>query len=288
MPVKLTDKQVIAIRKHYDKSKSKVQTARAMTEALGVRVSRSTVQYWCSDEKSAIPLSEDRRKKTSESPEKLIEILRDMAKANPDMIVTRNFFRVNSHYAESAWNEHFGTFEEFKRQAGLKLTRHARQMELNVAKHAGVDTYAAMNNEKRDWSDKFIRPAKGRFQQILIGSDIHDVECDPFWRVMFLEACARAQPDVIVLNGDIFDLPEFGKYTVDPREWNVVGRIKWVHKFLEDIRSLCPKATIHFIEGNHEFRLLRHLSEATPAMKAEQLGNRVGQIRLVLKDRHDD
>jgi hypothetical protein len=30
--------------------------------------------------------------------------------------------------------------------------------------------------------------------------------------------------------GDIFDLPEFGKYGVDPREWDVVGRIKFAHE----------------------------------------------------------
>jgi UDP-2,3-diacylglucosamine pyrophosphatase LpxH len=69
-----------------------------------------------------------------------------------------------------------------------------------------------------------------------------------------------------VLNGDIFDLPEFSKYTQDPRHFAPVERIKWVHQFLNDLREAAPDAQIDFVEGNHEFRLLRHLSEATPAL----------------------
>jgi hypothetical protein len=65
----------------------------------------------------------------------------------------------------------------------------------------------------------------------------------------------------------VFDLPEFGKYTQDPRDWDVLKRINWVHRFLSDLRRVCPDSQIDFIEGNHEFRLLRHLSEATPALK---------------------
>src|SRR5690606_34678442 len=37
-----------------------------------------------------------------------------------------------------------------------------------------------------------------------------------------------------------------------PREWDVVGRIQWVHKFLEDIRNASGNSEIIYIEGNHE------------------------------------
>jgi hypothetical protein len=103
---------------------------------------------------------------------------------------------------------------------------------------------------------------------MLIGGDVHDIECDPFWRQMFIETAKRVQPEKIVFNGDLFDLPEFSKYTVDPRGWDVVGRIRWVHNFLKDLREVSPTAEITLIEGNHELRILRNLSEATPAMKA--------------------
>ena len=66
----------------------------------------------------------------------------------------------------------------------------------------------------------------------------------------------------------MFDLPEFSRFTQDPRDWDVVGRIRWVHKFLEDLREAAPDTEITFLEGNHEYRLLRHLAEASPAMRA--------------------
>jgi hypothetical protein len=96
---------------------------------------------------------------------------------------------------------------------------------------------------------------------------LHDKECDPFLRRVLLAAAKRLEPEVIVLGGDIFDLPEFSRWTQDPREWDVVGRIRWVHSFLRDLREAAPDAEIRLIEGNHEFRLLRHLAEATPALR---------------------
>jgi hypothetical protein len=67
----------------------------------------------------------------------------------------------------------------------------------------------------------------------------------------------------------VMDLPEFGKYGVDPREWDVVGRIKFAHdKIFRPTRMVAPEAQIDYIEGNHEARMLRHLADATPAMRA--------------------
>lgn len=213
-------------------------------------------------------LSENTTKISRANKDECVAELKKIAEAHPEKIISRNFFRNNSRFAESAWSKHFGTFEEFKRQAGIIIPRHARKMELDVSRHAAADNYRAMNDEKRGWNGKYLKPSDARYQTILVGSDLHDIECDPFWRFLFLETAKRVQPNRIVLNGDIFDLPEFGRYSVDPREWDVVGRIKWVHKFLAELRNSAPNAQIDFIEGNHEYRLLRHLSEATPAMKA--------------------
>lgn len=214
-----------------------------------------------------VPLSEDQAKFHADwGPTECIEELRRLALANPDRIISRNFFRVESQISESTWNRYFGTFEEFKRQAGIKLTRAQHRLERNIAKHASVDTYRALNLDKTGWEGEYLKPHRTRFQTVLVCSDVHDRDCDPFWRHCFIDTARRVQPDTIIFNGDIFDLPEFGKYTVDPRTWDVLGRIKWVHAFLADLRAACPDATFYFIEGNHEFRLMRHLAEATPAM----------------------
>lgn len=216
---------------------------------------------------AGVPLSEDTTKPHEATKEQVLADLRRIAEAMPDKVISRNFYRVHGVYAESAWNAHFGTFAEFKRQAGIVLSRHAHRMERDIAKHASVNLMRDMTQQKIDWSGKWKKPTGKRFQTVLTGTDIHDRECDPFWRRCFVDTARRLKPDVICLNGDIFDLPEFSKYPVDPREWAVTDRIVWVHKFLAELREACPDAEIVFIEGNHEFRLFRHLSEATPALK---------------------
>jgi hypothetical protein len=217
--------------------------------------------------KKEVPLSQDTRKITTPlSLEECIAELRRIAEANPDRVVTRNFFRVHSRFAESVWNANFGTFLEFKRQANIILSRHAHTLEKAIAKHASKDVQRKMNEEKSGWEDKYLRPSNKRWQTALVGSDIHDKLCDPFYRRLFVDTARRVQPEKIVLNGDIFDMTEFSKYTQDPRQFDVVGRIKWVHAFLDDLRHAAPNSEVTLCEGNHEFRLLRHLTEATPAL----------------------
>lgn len=214
-----------------------------------------------------VPLSENIKKIQHATKEECIEELRKIAKADPDKFITRNFFRGNSHLAESAWTKHFGTFQEFKAQAKITTSRHAKAMERAIAKHASVDEYKKLNEEKAGWEGAYLKPNNKRFKTVIGVADVHDKECDPFYRRVLMDTVGRIDPDAIILNGDIFDLFEFSNYAKDPREWDTVGRIKWVHEFIGDMRKLAPEAELHFIEGNHEYRLLRHLAEATPALR---------------------
>jgi hypothetical protein len=217
--------------------------------------------------RNGLPLSEDERKFHPEwTAEDCIEELRRVVNINSKKFITRNMFRNYSDISESTWNRYFGSFLEFKRQAEIILSRHAHRLERNIAKHASVNKLHATNVEKREWEDKYLRPLNRRFQTAFIICDIHDKNCDPFYRRTMLDTLKRVQPEKVVLNGDIFDLPEFSKFSQDPRDWDVTSRIKWVHQLLEDIRIAVPNAEITFLEGNHEFRLLRHMSEATPAL----------------------
>ena len=216
------------------------------------------------------PMSEDAGKfMESWTAEDCIRELQRIAELDPEKIITRNYFRNNSTISESTWNRYFGTFEEFKRQAGIKLSRQQHQHERYIAKHASVDHYRLISQARLDYADKYKRENSRRFKTILACSDLHDVEIDPFFLRVLIDTAKRVQPDVIALVGDIFDLAEFGKYTVDPREWNVVEKIKFAHEnILKPLREACPEAQIDFIEGNHEARLLRQLADATPALRA--------------------
>lgn len=208
-----------------------------------------------------IPFSEDEKKVQFATPDECREEVIRVQKMFPNSFMTRQQFRTHSHFADSAWNRHFGTFEEMRSQAGLQLTRHQKGIERAIAKHASVDGYRAMNEEKAQWSGKYQRPSGNRFQSGLIISDVHDLECDPFVRRLFITTAARVQPEKIVINGDLFDFYEFSMFGQDPRSWDVIGRIRWVHEFLRDLRNAAPNAEIILIEGNHEYRLLRHFSE---------------------------
>lgn len=200
--------------------------------------------------------------------EELLNGLRSIYFSDPGQNITRLRFREITGIADSVWSVHFGTFEEFKRQAGLQLNRGQHQLERNIARHVSVDHYRQFN-ERHDYADRYTRPANGKYFTIIGCSDLHDIECDPFFLRAFITAAKMLQPNVINFGGDIFDLAEFGKYSVDPREWDAVGRIRHVHKHIfAPVREACPNATIDFVEGNHELRLLRHLADATPALRS--------------------
>ncbi len=215
------------------------------------------------------PISENSSKVKEVSDEECLEELRRVVLLFPDRVITRNFFRINSTIAESVWSCRFGTFEEFKRQAGVKLSRQQHQLEKQIAKHVSVDQYKELNKERTNWGERYISRNTTRYQTILFAADFHDTESDPFSLAVLIDTARRLKPDVISLVGDLFDLPEFGRYTVDPRSWDVVGRIRFVHEYiLAPLRKAAPNAQIDLLEGNHEFRLLRHLCDATPALKA--------------------
>jgi len=216
------------------------------------------------------PMSESEFKLHADWTEEdcITELLR-IAELDPERFLTRNYFRNESQVSEATWTRYFGSFAEFKKQAGITPPRAIKKLEREIGKHVSLDHYRRLSEERMAYGDRYNyeKGSKGQWKTILVGSDLHDVECDRFWLRAFLEAARRVQPDVICLNGDIFDIPEFGKYYVDPRTWDVVGRIKFVHEqILGPLREACPNTTIDLIEGNHEFRLVKHMCDQSPAM----------------------
>lgn len=217
-----------------------------------------------------VPMSEDSARFMEDwGPDDCIKELLLMANMEPDRIVTRNFFRVNSSISESTWNRYFGTFEEFKRQAGIKLSRPQHALERDIAKHASVDHYRSINGDRLDWAETYVRENGKRFKTIICCSDLHDIEIDRFYLRVLIDTIERVQPDVVSYVGDVFDLPEFSRYDVDPREWDVVGRMNFVHhQIFGPAREASPDSQFDLIEGNHEARMLKHFADASPALKA--------------------
>lgn len=205
------------------------------------------------------------------SSESCIEDLRNLQKQNPLKFITRNFYRINGTYSDATWNRHFGTFLEFRRQAGLELSRNQHAIERQVAKHASVDVYRKFYKEeilpyhqKYNWTKK----QKGRFKTIIVASDFHDKDTDPFCLSVFIDVIKRIQPDIVTLNGDVFDNFELSKYFNDPRRFIVKDRFDFVKKeIFGAIRKASPKSQCDFILGNHDLYVLRALADRSPAIR---------------------
>jgi len=114
----------------------------------------------------------------------------------------------------------------------------------------------------------YVRENSSRYQLLLGAADFHDSDVDPFLLRVFLDTVSRSQPDKIVFGGDTFDLPEFSKFHNDPREWDMMSHLNFAHdNILGPVRERAPKAQIDLIEGNHERRLLKHITANSPATK---------------------
>lgn len=92
---------------------------------------------------------------------------------------------------------------------------------------------------------------------------------DPDAIDVFLQVCERLQPDHIVLGGDNLDLPELStKYPRPPGMWDTTqAALVAMAYYLGRMRTACPNARIHWLDGNHEERLTRLVRERAPILE---------------------
>ena len=194
----------------------------------------------------------------------------------PTKHITRNFYRIYGKYSDGTWNKYFGTWLEARRQAGLELNRFQHGVERDVAKHAHLDLYRQFQKDEIDpWVGNYTLPPENgeRFKKILICSDLHDKQLDPFCWSVFLDTAARVQPDVIVLAGDVYDEAEFSRFDQDPRQYSIKEASDFVkEKIFKPLREVCPTTQIDFIIGNHDLRILKYLA------------NKCANMRVLLSD----
>lgn len=242
-------------------------------------------------------LSETKKYDPTASSEDLINDLRSVQESHPDQYITRRYYRKHGKFSDSTWDSKFGTFREFRKQAGLELSRGQQQLERHIAKHASNDVHRGFYEaEVLPWQGKYAKSNDHRWQTILVASDFHDLECDPFALSVLVDTAQRVQPDIICLAGDVFDLYDFSRFDKDPRQSDLVGAFNYVKSdIFGPLRESCPDAQIDFITGNHEHRLLRHFAERTPHLKvllsdlmglslADMFGLREFEINLVCKN----
>ena len=83
-----------------------------------------------------------------------------------------------------------------------------------------------------------------------------------------VQIAKRAQPDRIVLLGDMVDFAEGSKRWPVSQDLRATTQptIEELHWWLARLRAACPDAAIVYLEGNHEDRIDRALSTLTPEL----------------------
>lgn len=76
----------------------------------------------------------------------------------------------------------------------------------------------------------------------------------------FHDVVVQAQPDVVIINGDMLDLPTASTYAQRP-EWvgGIQDSIDRYHDLLAQLRADVPDAHIVALEGNHDQRLTKYI-----------------------------
>jgi predicted phosphodiesterase len=103
----------------------------------------------------------------------------------------------------------------------------------------------------------------------MVSGDWHLGEHDPAALGIFFEAVLQHQPEKIVLLGDILDCTSLYKADrgkVRPlspyrNPLRMIEEVLLARSLVAALRGIAPKAEILFMEGNHEFRWARDVSE---------------------------
>ena len=207
---------------------------------------------------------------------------------------TRDSVRKEIH--EGDYIRLFGTFSSFKLAAGLSPTRLEKQFNSQLAESVGNYELNKLNDKKREYEGKYLKPSSDRFQTVITGSDIHSKISDEFTVNCFVDTIRRVQPDVVCLAGDIVDFECLSSHGGnDHRRFTISDEMEWLDQFLLDVREAAPNAQITYVCGNHENRLLRHFANESPFVKellcdyhgfnfAKLLGLDKYEINFVSKD----
>lgn len=108
-----------------------------------------------------------------------------------------------------------------------------------------------------------------KVRKAVILSDIHIPEHDHKAVAIALAYMQDVKPDVIVLNGDILDNINTSRFPKDPHIIETFAdELDETRAFLKLVSDQHPKATKHYVVGNHEVRIEKYLLEHAPALSS--------------------
>ncbi len=134
--------------------------------------------------------------------------------------------------------------EELHRQI-LQLRRHMSQRD--IADKLGVTRHAVRAVVERAPIVNFVM------------NDLHIPFHDPDAVSVAVQACEKANPDIITLNGDIGDFYEINTFPKTGRTNSLANELQQTRQFLRALRGRHPHSHIVYICGNHEYRWDRYI-----------------------------
>lgn len=219
------------------------------------------------------------RKQLAQAPEALkLKLIADLKRVyeHPDnpyrgFAASRKRYRDLGHYPEILVVDAFGNHEEFLRAAGLADSRNTSRVRNKAALiHSAQKVADYADAELRRYNDLYRSNHPGRME-VIVGSDFHSWFVDPFALRVFLDTIEMVQPNVVVLNGDVFDFPQISRHRKLPGHFslNLQDEIDFgVREIMAKVRKAAPDAEILLVIGNHEYRLVTYLADTAPEFAA--------------------
>ena len=107
-----------------------------------------------------------------------------------------------------------------------------------------------------------------KYETVLVSNDWQIPFHDERALGVFYKFAKDVRPDKIILAGDIIDFHELSSFSKDPLHIERLDQeLDIAEKYLKELRRICPKAEIEYLEGNHEFRIKKYIFD-----KADTLG----------------
>lgn len=203
----------------------------------------------------------------------LQRVFNDVANPFRGFAASRQRYRKLGYYPEIMVEDFFGNHEEFQRAAGLRDSRETTKVRNKAARlhtHQQIAEYAQKHVLKHvGLYDKTKALRSKTDVQVVVGSDFHSWFVDPFALEVFLDTIKMVQPQIVLLNGDVFDFPQISRHRQMPGHFHLnlhQEREFGKREILRRVREAAPDATIYFLIGNHEYRLVTYLADAAPRL----------------------
>lgn len=205
--------------------------------------------------------------------EDLNRVFNDVANPYAGFAASRQRYRKLGHYPEIMVEDFFGNHEEFQRAANLRDTRTTTKVRNKAAvlhTHQQIAEYAQKHVLKHAGLYDRTKSLRSKTDvQVMVGSDMHSWFVDPFALDVFIDTIGMVQPEIIILNGDIFDFPQISRHRQMPGHFHLnlhQEREFGQKQIMARVRNAAPDATIYFLIGNHEYRLVSYLADAAPRL----------------------